>query len=106
MKVLITFLLISLPTDALIAQVVYSVSTDKNVYDYMDTIHVSIKVVNNQDFPCSMRFPNPCSVNFTIDTLDWMTEAKVGCIQVILNVVLPPHDSSEWTGSYWHYYSF
>ena len=106
MRLSIILAMLCLAVNAFGTQVVYSVSTNKSVYDYADTIYVTIKVVNNKDVPDTMRFGDGCQANFFIDTLDWMVEGHIACTQLIVDRIIAPHDSIEYGGSYWHLHSF
>jgi hypothetical protein len=82
----------------LFAQVKFSVSTDKTVYQYGDSIHITITAVNMGSTIDTLVFPSTCQVNYYIDSFNLLQHRACG--QIITYAVIPSHDSVAWREPY------
>ena len=79
----------------LLAQVRFSMSTDKAVYQYGDNIHVTVTAVNTDSTTKTLDFTSSCQVNYRIDSFD-LSQYRY-CAQIITHSVIPPHDTVTWS---------
>ena len=73
-------------------------STDKTVYHYGDSIHITITAVNTGSTTDTLVFPSTCQVNYYIDSFDLLQHCACG--QIVTYSVIPPHDSVFWRAPY------
>ena len=79
----------------LFSQVKFSVSTDKAVYQYGDSIHITITAVNTGSTTDTLVFPSTCQVNYYVDSFDFLQHRACG--QIVTYAVIHPHDSVTWS---------
>jgi hypothetical protein len=78
----------------LFTQVKFSVSTDKAVYQYGDSIHITITAVNMGSVTDTLVFATTCQVNYYVDSFELLQHRACG--QVVTYSVISPHDSVTW----------
>jgi len=98
MKYLVVVLLISSIWIPLFAQENFSVSTDKPIYRYGDSIHITITAVNGGASADTLVFGSSCQVNYYVDNFNLL--AHWACAQIFTSRVIPAHDSAKWSAPY------
>ena len=78
----------------LFAQVKFSVTTDKSVYQYGDSIHITITAANTGSTADTLVFPSTCQVNYYVDRFDLLQHRACG--QIVTYSVISPHGSVTW----------
>ncbi len=81
----------------LLAQVKYSMTTDRSFYQYGDSIKITIKAVNEGDTPDTL-YMTFCDVNYIVDGYNLALHRP--CPTVIVPYAIPPHDSVTWGSDY------
>ena len=92
-NVFIMMTVISVP---LFAQMKYYVSTDSLVYHYGDSIHIAITAVNTGNIDDTLWLSG-CDVNYHVDNFNLLGHRP--CPLVIIPIVISAHDSIRWSGS-------
>jgi hypothetical protein len=97
MKRISLFILLALASPRLTAQMKYSVSTDKLVYYYGDSIHVTVGATNIGKVTDTLWLSD-CDVAYSIDSLRMFGHYGHGpCPLVLTPHVVSPGDSLEWS---------
>ena len=78
----------------LFAQVKFSVTTDKSVYQYGDSIHITITAANTGSTTDTLVFATTCQVKYYVDRFDLLQHRACG--QIITYAVIPAHGSVTW----------
>ncbi len=106
MKSLAFLALFIVSVSDLIAQLSFSVATDKAAYTESDPIMITITAKNNGSTPDTLKFTTGCQAGYFIDTMNYMHHDStiVYCTQGFSQRVIQANDSTIWGGSQWLYY--
>ncbi|HTY09543.1 MAG TPA: T9SS type A sorting domain-containing protein [Bacteroidota bacterium] len=75
-------------------QIEVGVWTDKPIYNYGDTVAVTVTAFNPQADTITLTFGSACQTSFVIDT--FYLSRYMACAQIITSRVIPPHSAVRW----------
>jgi hypothetical protein len=94
MKIARTLITLLAAWTPLLAQINFSVSTDKAVYQYGDSIHITITAINPTGAFDTLDFSSTCQVDYYIDNFNLLSQRSCG--NIVTYRVIPPHDTVTW----------
>src|ERR1043166_1403755 len=103
MKYLYVSISLLLIVDCLFAQLKFTVSTDKIIYQYGENIYITVTAVNNNTIADTLSFATCQQANYMIDSFNWAD--SLGWCAAGTYRIISPHDSTIWGNSYFGYRS-
>ncbi|MEW6510745.1 MAG: T9SS type A sorting domain-containing protein [Bacteroidota bacterium] len=101
MKLFAAALLVCILAVASHAQVQVMAWTDRLVYEFGDTVSITVQAYNPTPDTVTLIFSSSCQVSYTIDGFRLIEH--VGCLAVVTSQRIPPQQSYTWP---WLHYPF
>jgi len=99
MKLIYSFLLSLILSSFLFGQIKIEVSTDKQTYQYDDSIHVNVTATNIGAQDTTLNWGSSCQASYQIiNKYDLMS--NINCIAVLTSLSLEPMQSHSWSFKY------
>ena len=96
--ILIFYLSINAPSQGIIKKVY----TDKNIYNYGETVYITIRAINTSLLQDTIIFTDLCEAYPFVDDNDYLDIFGLGCWQSLSERIISAHDSIEWVYEYPH----
>jgi hypothetical protein len=89
------YLLLTVSSHIIFAQLQFKVNTDKQNYDFSEIINIYITAKNTTSENVELIFPSSCQTTYYIDDYDYLS--GVPCLTVVTYVTILPDSEHTWS---------
>jgi len=99
MKIFYIILMFLLINPSLFSQIKIDVSTDKQTYQYRDSVYINVTVTNMGEQTIDLQWGSSCQASYlVIDEYNWINDHA--CLAILTSLTLEPMQSHTWSFTY------